>query len=715
MITLMFLNLIIGISAFLLNYRILKFTNFIDSLFSLFILYFTQIVFTELLLGILGILFIQNVILINLAILLIICSITRNKESFFGFIDTKDLLSKLLNNKVILFAVTVIIVSASVKIFINLINPPFGWDNLNYHFTFPVEWLKHANLSNPITICDDPGPSYYPINGNLFYLWLMLPLKNVFLADLGQIPFFVLTFLGIYNISRKLEVNRTPSFYAAALFFIIPNFFKQLSIAYVDVMVTGLFLVSLNYLFLLNKELSLKNALLYSMSMGLLLGIKTISLPYSALLFLPFVFLFWKNINKPRSFYSEEKLQSKKGWGKYYLFIISILIIIALGGFSYIRNFIETGNPLYPLDFSAEGGSASSGKLFGQIIFKGVIDNNTYRAHFKIEDYSLAKLLFHEGLGVQSLIFILPSLFLGLPVTWIKKRKIGDFNLIYFLILPFLIYLIYRYVIPLANTRYLYPLLSTGIIIGFYLVEILNIPQRIISILVFICTLTSISELAKRRELITSIILTFLAFFLLPPLIKYIRQKWTIKKYLFICLFSVFIVSILILLEKDYIKNEYPRYIKTVKYSGFWPDATTAWDWLNRNTTGNNIAYVGRPVPFPLYGTNFKNNVYYVSVNRTEPAKLHYFPNSHYHWGYDFLSLHRNLEAEGNYRSDADYSVWLNNLIKRNTDYLFIYSLHQTKDIIFPLEDSWVKANTAKFSPVFTNETIHIYKIVGSR
>ena len=148
-----------------------------------------------------------------------------------------------------------------------------------------------------------------------------------------------------------------------------------------------------------------------------------------------------------------------------------------------------------------------------------------------------------------------------------------------------------------------------------------------------------------------------------------------------------------------------------VRYSGFWPDATKAWEWLNRNTQGNNIAYVGRPVPFPLYGTNFKNNVYYVSVNKIEPAKLHYFPNSHYHWDYDFLSLHRSLGAVGNYRADADYIVWLNNLNRRYTDYLFIYSLHQTKNIEFPLEDAWARANPGKFTPVFTNETIHIYKI----
>jgi hypothetical protein len=684
MVILISLNLVVGMSAYLLNYRVLKFSNFVDSLLSLFIIYFTQIIFTELLLGTLGILFLENVILLNFLIFLFVWFMTRNKKSSFSFKGIKDIWFELLSNKTILFALTVIVVFGSVKIFINLVNPPFGWDNLNYHFTFPVEWLKHGNLETPIVISDDFSPTYYPINGNLFFFWFIFPLRNVFLADLGQIPFFLLAFLATYNIARKLKLSRENSLYAAILFLLIPNFFKQLQIAYLDVMIAALFLVCLNYLFLLEQDFSAKNLLIYSMSVGLFLGIKTIALPYSVLLFLPFILLCWKN--------------NKKG----YLFIISVLIIITLGGFSYLRNFIETRNPFYPLDI----------KLFGETIFKGVININSYKAHFKIEDYGLTKLLFHEGLGIQTLIFILPSLFLALPVTWIKKRKIPDFNLAYFLILPLLIYLVYRYIIPLANTRYLYPLMGAGMITGFYTVEILGIPKRIINILVAICTLASISELAKRQELIFSIIFTGLLFFLSPSLIKYIKQKWTMENRFFIYLFVVLAIFILILLEKDYIKNEYPRYIKMVKYSGFWPDATKAWEWLNRNTKSDNIAYIGRPVPFPLYGTNFKNNVYYISVNKTEPAKLHYFPNSYYHWGDDFSGLHKNLEAKGNYRSDTDYSVWFNNLKKHNTDYLFVYSLHQTKDIEFPIEDTWAKINPTKFAPVFTNETIHIYKIL---
>jgi hypothetical protein len=548
-----------------------------------------------------------------------------------------------------------------VKIFVNLINPPFGWDSLNYHFTFPVEWLKHGNLDNPITVFDDPSPSYYPVNGSLFLLWLIFPFQNVFLADLGQIPFFILAFLLVFSISRKLNFNRYDAYLAASIFTLIPNYFKQLEITYVDVMVAALFLAALNYLFLLNKEFSLKNFTVYSVTLGLLLGTKTVALPYSILLFIPLIYLYF---NK-----------------RYALFLLLSLVIVAiLGGLTYIRNFLDTGNPLYPLDL----------KLFGKDILKGVMDTGTYSARFILWDYRLSKLLFHEGLGIQTLIFILPSVFLALPLALIKNRKALNFGFTYFLILPLLLYLVYRFIIPLANARYLYSLLAMGIILGFYTAYLLNIPRIILRILVVISVLASMFELASHWELISAVILTVLLFFFALLLLGNKRQRRLKIKVLMFFALILFLV-IFIFLEKNYVKNEYPRYIKMVYYSGFWPEATRAWDWLNSNTGGDNIAYAGRPVPFPLYGANFKNKVYYVSVNNVDPAKLHYFHNSYYHWDEDALNMHKNFEAQNNYRGNADYPTWLNNL--------------------YAMEDNWAKANADIFKPVFNNETIHIYKI----
>ncbi len=684
MIILFLMNLIVLLSAWVLVFRVLK-TSFdlIDSFLAVFIFYLSQIIFSELLLGITGKLFLTNVIFLNSAFLLLIWVVSFNKKSSFSVSGKGKIVKHLLENKVIFFSTCVLIGFVCVKLIINLANPPFGWDSLNYHFTFPVEWLKHGNLNTPITIADDPSPTYYPINGSLYYLWLILPLKNVFFADIGQLPFFLSAFFAVFAISKKLGLNLEQMIYAASLFFLIPNFFKQLSFAYVDVMVAALFLVCVNSLFALRQRFNWQNILIFSLSLGLFIGTKTTALVYGALLIIPFLYLC----------FSQKKIFSP--------LLICLSAILITGSFTYVRNFLDTANPFYPLNLN----------IFGRNIFKGVMDNSVYRAHFTIKDYALGKLLFHEGLGVQALLFILSSFFLALPIVLIKKKRI-DFLLFYCLILPVLLYLAYRFIIPLANTRYLYALFALGIILGLYLMQVLNFSSKIIKVLVAICVVSSAFQLAKRQELTSALVLTTLLLVILPLILSFLRriQSRALVKVvtIFICCF-VFLV--LYFLEKDYRKNEFSRYEKMVKYSGFWPDATKAWNWLNENTQGANIAYTGRPVAFPLYGSNFKNNVYYVSVNAIDPAKLDYFPLGHYTWGYDFESLHKNLEEENNYRGRQDYSAWLNNLFRRKTGYLFIYSLHQTNQTLFPVEDSWARSNQRNFISVFTNQTIHIYRI----
>jgi hypothetical protein len=272
-----------------------------------------------------------------------------------------------------------------------------------------------------------------------------------------------------------------------------------------------------------------------------------------------------------------------------------------------------------------------------------------------------------------------------------------------------LLYLFYRYTFSLPNVRYLYPLLAVGYIVSFYALNNAGFSPQILKWLVAACFLGAMPEMARRMELVISLVVSSVLFVILLIGYKYLQRN-LLKLALIAAVISIVVLGIL---SNDYNKYEFPLYIKTTRYSGFWPDATLAWDWLNSNTQGNNIAYIGRPVPFPLYGSGLKNNVYYVSVNIQDPVKLHYFPKSYYSWDNSFSSLHKSLEDTGNYRSGADYNTWLNNLLKRKTDYLFIYSLHQTEAVEFPLEDNWAHNHPEVFREVFANKTIHIYELRG--
>jgi len=681
MLVFLLMNAIVLGSAALLTFKVLRLNSFIDSVIAFFILFFSQIVLTQELLGISNLLYLKYLIAFNAVILLIIWILTRGKSAVIPIDGLKNTFTDLFSKKTVLLIASIILAFGIVKVSINLFNPPFGWDCLNYHFTYPVEWIKNGNLINPPTTFGDPSPPYYPMNGSLFFLWFIFPFKNAMVADLGQIPFFLISILAVYRISRQIGLNKEYSFYASTLFLLIPNYFKQLEIAYVDAMVAALFLVCLHFILLLHNNFSLKKVFLFSASLGLFLGVKTVALPYSVLLFIPFGCILIKNFKKIPG-----------------AVIILLLSLVGLGGFTYIRNFIHTNNPLYPLDF----------KILGKTIFNGVMNKETYGAHFTSKDYSLSKLLFHEGLSGQGFLFMFVQMFIALPLSFVKKRRQVNFLTAYILILPILIYLIYRFVVPLANTRYLYSLFGLGMAISFYVFNVLNLPKTAVRILTGLCALASMSTLGSHAELGAGIGSSLTLFALILFLRNRIKISFRIK---YLVVLSVLLIFGLGFLNKYYNSNIFSNYIKMEEYSGFWPDATRAWEWLEHNTKSDNIAYVGRPVGYPLYGTNFKNNVYYVSVNKTEPAILHQYPGSYYTWGYDFLSLHEMMLKDNNCRGNADYQVWLSHLRLKEINYLFVYSLQQTKGIHFSIEDEWAKQNQNIFEPVFSNKTIHIYKV----
>lgn len=682
MIPLLLLNIPVILSVIIIVRLYFNGLSLGDTLLCCGTVYFSYIVIVEQFLGILNALTINNLELVGFVFLtgaFICLRLKKVKPDILAAL--KKIGAYFPYDKLGIFIVSVIIAFSLVKLIYNLVNPPFGWDSLNYHFTFAVEWLKSGNLNTPLVVFDNPCPTYYPLNGSLIYLWLIFPFKSVFLADLGQFPFFVLTFLAIFNISRKLGVSRSYSFLAAALMTITPNYFKQLSIAYVDVMVCAWFLSALNSLLNLTKRIDYKNTFLFGLSLGMLIGTKSIALAYGFILVIFYFYILIKDGLKPR-----------------FLNHILLLLVCMLitGSYGYARNLIETGNPLYPTTF----------QFLGRTIFHGVMDKSNFISFLKPEDYSLSKILFHEGMGAGTLLFVFTSIPLYIFMTY-KNKKFTLQGLI--LTSSFvLLYVIYRYIFSLPNIRYLYPMLALGYILAFYSLSNLKFPKKILSVIILACFFASIPEMARKKELVVSMVL-FLLFWVILLFTYRKLQVHFVKLVIISFLFSFCAVAIL---NIDYNRHEFERYPKTTKISGFWPDAAKAWDWLNKNTSGNNIAYVGRPVPFPLYGTNFKNNVYYVSVNKTDPAKLHYFPGSFYKWGADFLSVHKSFEETNNYRGRADYSTWLMNLKRRNTDYLFVYSLHQTKEVLFPMEDSWANANPDRFIQIFSNPTIHIYRVI---
>ncbi len=348
MITLILANILVGLSSFLLTKILSPKRNNVDFILSWFILFFAQIIIVELFFGIIGQLYLVNIIILHLSIFLIIFLIYRKKQfSLFPQFD----FTFIFNNKILLFSIAIFLGFFLVKVWINLINPPICPESHQYHLSFPATWIRNGNLNNPIVVFGSMPTSaeltaltYYPINAELFFFWLMLPLRNAFLADIGPVPFYIIGILIIYSILRKYSIKKDTALFIGFLWALIPNIFKQIrNGTQLDVICAVLFLLVFNNLLILNKELNLKNALLFGISLGILFGTKTLN-------------ILWFIALLPLCIYFSYKHLTKEHLGKFVIaFFLILLGLFLFGAFSYLRTFILTGNPFYPIKFNIFG------------------------------------------------------------------------------------------------------------------------------------------------------------------------------------------------------------------------------------------------------------------------------------------------------------------------------------------------------------------------
>ncbi len=122
MINLILEAVIVAASSWLLTRKYFGIRLFSDAILASFILLFAQIVLVELFLGIVGQLYFLNVLIAHLAILLIISLIYFRKE-IPPF--EKPNVEPFINSNLLLLAASIFLSFFLIKLFINLVTPPF--------------------------------------------------------------------------------------------------------------------------------------------------------------------------------------------------------------------------------------------------------------------------------------------------------------------------------------------------------------------------------------------------------------------------------------------------------------------------------------------------------------------------------------------------------------------------------------------------------------
>jgi hypothetical protein len=222
--------------------------------------------------------------------------------------------------------------------------PPAGWDTLVYHLPLAVKWLQQGSLA----FIQESWKFQMPSNGELFPLFLMSLGNERFLSVAG-LPFTALAILAVYGLVRRVTDSCEGALFAALGFGTMPIVLYNTFNVAADMFAASFFLSATCLLLGLfqqhpqagKKRLSL--VAVAGLAFGLALGARYIYVP---------LLLFMTGLCALVSMCSLAQLRVDR-WKQVILSTVTFVVSSLLPSvFWYVRNFMATGNPMHPLQFS---------------------------------------------------------------------------------------------------------------------------------------------------------------------------------------------------------------------------------------------------------------------------------------------------------------------------------------------------------------------------
>lgn len=590
------------------------------------------------------------------------------------------------------------------------------YDSVSYHLFFSARWLQDHALSIVPTPFSDEAQAYAPANGELFFLWLMLPFHGDLLARAGQLPFALLSALILYALARRLGAPPAHAAYPPAFFLLSRSILEQAIGADVDVVCAAMFLASLYLGVLALDSNARRDWALWGVSLGLFLGSK-----YVALVYVPiFLLLAFARGVRVRALWSLPGLA-------------------AFGAPWYLRNWIAGGSPIYPATLAIGGITIARGAFSRAAMLHTV---------FHITDVRLLPVIIAHLFGPT--LFVLwvpvaivggaamlrrgwwPSAFLALvpvmmaPLFWFGFPVNVDSRFLIPAIGPALLPFAFAFGRSAARARVLHVLYALGmawIVVGLRAEPRVPVPWFMQGWLEFdglvnadfllwfgaAALLIGASWWATRLQPRRALVITASLCVACAAVLAIAGDTWCPP------------------LRCEYLDVTSPR---------IRPNLLVAWRWIAENTNHATIAYTGINLPYPLTGDRLTNRVVYANIDGRPRWRFHDYDRA-YRRG-DFRPIPPILAsssgellpvaAHDGVRDDAvrpryermeglEYA-WVSNLRQLNVTYLFVSALsayevdyvwHNERD--YPIEDEWAKRDPRTFSLVYENRQVRIYAV----
>jgi Dolichyl-phosphate-mannose-protein mannosyltransferase len=586
---------------------------------------------------------------------------------------------------------------------VGLTHPPQAYDSLNYHLYFPARWIQDGRLAVIPTPFGDEAPAYAPVNGELFFLWLMIPFHGDLAARIGQVPFYLLAGVALYALARRLGARPEHAIYPPAFFLLAKPIVDQAAGANVDLVSAAMFLVSLALVIRATDSREIRDWLMVGVALGLYGGTKFVSLVFAPAFLLV---LLWKRVQDGRW----------PGWRV--LWSLPGLLAFALPW--YVRNWIVAGSPLYPASLTLEGIAIARGAFTRQVMLHSPFHVSTRPG------WPLVISVIH-AFDLALLLVALPFLVVG---TVALARRWRTWPVAVLLAVPVLLVPLYWFGVPEnVEPRFLTPVVGLALLPMAFVFGRRSGWNAVVHAL-YAAGLVGVA-LGWRATVPAPGSTPWLMkdwltlegplnpdFAWLALVLAILGAAWyflsgtrrTGLRLLAYIAVAVAVVGI------GFERRCEPAGCAVLETSPNFVRPTTqdGWAWMAAHTTDATVAYAGTNVPYPLFGDRLSNRVYYVNID--------------YHADWRFDDYDRAQRRRPDYRmpdftrprferQHGSAAAWMQNLRNRGVTYLFVGALSTFEDALwqdaegFPVEDTWAASAPAVFELVFANRDVRIYAV----
>ena len=592
------------------------------------------------------------------------------------------------------------------------------YDSISYHLFFPARWLQEHRLTIIATPFSDEAQAYAPANGELWFLWLMLPFHGDLLAKVGQLPFLLLGAATLYALARQMGARPVYAVYPPVFYLLTKRVIEQAVGADVDLACWGMFLASLYLGIEAIRSNEPRDWVLWGIALGLYFGSKYVSLVYAPIvLLLPLLGDFRRRA----------------------VWLVPGLLLFAAPW--YLRNWIVAGSPIYPSSVIVAGMTIAEGAYTRAAMTNSILHASRLQ---------LLPVMLSLAFGATLFFLWIPfALFGAWNIVSARPRR----TTLFLLLAPVVMAILYWYGVPdNLDCRFLLPVTMVALLpfaFVFRASRAWNVTLHGAFIVGALCVLfTQVGEL--QVAVLPWPIGNWLTFtgmvdrgYMWPftgLAIAGGMVAWVIRRPdLAVIGLTAMVCAGAIIFAVSSRQWCPPQGCQFLEISSTYirPDLITAWRWFGEHVTDATVAYAGNNLPYALVGPRLSNRVYYVNIDHHRDWRFHDYDKAHRRHPPGLLppttlanssGLLKPLPGTAQWHVDAvrpryermegNRDAWLRNLKSLGVRYVFTsvlsvyevdYMWHTAEG--FPIEEEWARDDPNAFTMVYENPEVRVFEL----